>query len=63
VVWVVVLLHHPTSVALQLADRQSYIFVQNVLTSIIASCPGPEAAKQPQTMMLPPPDFTVGMRF
>ena len=29
---------------------------------MIASCPGPEAAKQPQTMMHPPPCFTVGMR-
>lgn len=30
---------------------------------MIASCPGPEAAKQPQTMMLPSPCFTVGMRY
>ena len=30
---------------------------------ITASLPGPEAAKQPQTMTLPPPDFTVGMMF
>ena len=30
--------------------------------SMIASCPGPEAAKQLQPMMLPPSYFTVGMR-
>ena len=30
---------------------------------MIASCPGPKAAMQPQTMMLPPPYFTVGMSF
>ena len=29
---------------------------------MIASCPGHEAAKQPQTMMFPPLYFTVGMR-
>ncbi len=30
---------------------------------ITASLPGPEAAKQPQTITLPPPYFTVGMMF
>lgn len=32
-------------------------------TSIMASRTVSEAAKWPQTMMLPPPSFTVGMRF
>jgi hypothetical protein len=31
VFWVVVLLHHPTSVELQLADREPYVLLQNVL--------------------------------
>ena len=34
-----------------------------IVDSVIASYPGPEAAKQPQTIRLPPPCFTVGMRF
>lgn len=29
----------------------------------MASCLGPEGAKQPQTKTLPPPSFTVGRRF
>ena len=29
----------------------------------MASRPGPEAAKQPQTITLPPPCFTIGMMF
>ena len=39
-------------------DKLEFVF-----PSMIASCPGPEAEKQPQTTMLPPPYFTVGMRF
>ncbi len=30
---------------------------------ITASLPGPEAAKQPRTITLPPPYFTAGMFF
>lgn len=30
--------------------------------SIMASCPGPEAAKQPQTMILPPPCIMFGLQ-
>ncbi len=32
-----------------------------MLPSIMASHPGPEAAKQPQTTTLPPPCLTVGI--
>ncbi len=32
-----------------------------MVPSIMASRPGPEAAKQPQTITLPPPRLTVGM--
>ncbi len=34
-----------------------------MVPSIMASRPGPEAAKQPQTITLPPPCLTVGMMF
>ncbi len=34
-----------------------------MVPSIMASHPGPEAAKQPQTITLPPPWLTVGMMF
>ena len=34
-----------------------------MVPSTMASRPGPEAAKQPQTMIIPPPYFTAGMRF
>lgn len=63
ILWVVVLLHQPSSVELQLANRWSKVSPQNVSTILeihfSVSHPGPEAAQQPQTMMLPPPYFTV----
>lgn len=34
-----------------------------MVPSITASGPGPEAAKQPQTITQPPPCLTVGMMF
>ncbi len=34
-----------------------------MVPSIMAIHPGPDAAKQPQTITLPPPCLTVGMMF
>ncbi len=34
-----------------------------MVPSIMSSHPDPEAAKQPQTITLPPPCLTVGMMF
>uniref|UniRef100_A0A8C6P4C7 Pleckstrin homology domain containing A5 n=1 Tax=Nothobranchius furzeri TaxID=105023 RepID=A0A8C6P4C7_NOTFU len=43
----------------QLSD----LFLEFMVPFITASLPVPEAAKQPQTITLPPPYFTVGMMF
>uniref|UniRef100_A0A803K1T5 Pre-rRNA-processing protein TSR2 homolog n=1 Tax=Xenopus tropicalis TaxID=8364 RepID=A0A803K1T5_XENTR len=63
VFWVIVLLQHPRSLQLELTNRWPDILLQDFLVdsrihgSIYHS--KPEAAKQPQTITLPPPYFTV----
>ncbi len=56
VFWIIVLLQNPSSLQLEVTNRWPVPF-------ITASLPGPEAAKQPQTITLPPPYFTLGMMF
>ena len=70
VFWIIVLLQNPSSLQLEVTNRWLDILFQEFLVdsrihgSIYhSSLPGPEAAKQPQTITLPPPYFTVGMMF
>ncbi len=66
--WIIVLLQNPSSLQFEVMNRWPDIVLQDFLVEfmvpfITASLPGPEAAKQPQTITLPPPYFTVGMMF
>ena len=70
VFWIIALLQNPSSLQLEVMNRWPDMLLQDFLVDrrimvpfITASLPGPEAAKQPQTITLPPPYFTVGMMF
>ena len=66
------LLHYPLSVEFKCTGRCSDIFIKNVLVclihsgfiapSVIATDPGPDAAKEAQTMILQPPCFIDGIQ-
>ncbi len=67
VFWIIVLLQNPSSLQLEVTNRWPDIVLQDFLVDsrihgsiFTASLPGPEGAKQPQTITLPP-YFTVGM--
>ncbi len=67
-VWIIVLLQNPSSLQLEVTNRWPDIVLQDFLVdsrihgSIYHSKSSRSwAAKQPQTIMLPPPYFTVGM--
>ncbi len=64
---VVILLHDLLSLETQFSDRCLDVFLYNLLViavpSMIASRPGPDSAKQAQTMILPPLCFTDGIGF
>ena len=68
VLWVVVVLEDPASTHLQCSDRGRGLFpkISQYTAPVILSLtqctrPVPCADKHPQSMMLPPPCFTVGM--
>ena len=63
---VVVLLHDPHSVEIQFTDRYhdvSLWYNSEFIGPSTASHSGPEATKQAQILIMPPPCFTDGMRF